>query len=500
LIYESYYPLGMHLKRCYPCRNQVAPGFSAEDPEDLPASRGGILPRAVLRTDRLFLTLHLTMKRYSLLFTLWIAAIPAVAVALDVRAYIEEADKLIVLGQLGLARAYLEPALIAPELHESERSRAYYIRGYSFADERLYVSARLDYNRALEFNPDNPGALVALGDLQRSGLGIEPNPEYALKLYEKSAKLGYTLGKVATGRAYLLGEGATRDVQVARRWLAEAASSGDANAMMHLGASFRLQDSPDADPQEAKAWYLKAAESGAAEAWLAVGFMHANGELGDRNLREALTWYRRAADLGLAAGQTLVGHAYLQGQGVSRNVAAATDWFEKAAAQGDSDAQVAVGFLFEAGEGKPADLEMALKWYRRAALAGNPEGMSRYASLMGGRSDPLSQREAVIWFRKLAAKNKDRANSAAWLLATSTHPDIRDGQEAVRLALVASDGNQKAAVMDTLAAAWAEAGDFNKAVEIQKQALALPDGQDPRHRPKMEQRLESYEKGRPWRE
>ncbi len=440
------------------------------------------------------------MKVVYLLCLVWLATFSPAVSALDVRVMIEKAVVLVDQGQPDLARSFLDPALIAPDLHESERSRAYYVRGFSFYDQRLYVSARLDYNRALEFNPDNPGALIALGDLHRGGLGIEKNLEYAFQLYEKAAKLGHAAGKVLTGRALLLGEGIKADLREARRWLAEAASEGDANAMLHLGASFRMKDSDQFDPEQAQAWYLKGAAAGATEGLINIGFMYAKGDFGAPNPIEAFRFYLQAAERGLAAAQTLVGFARLEGEGTRRNLLEATQWFEKAAAQGDPRAEVALGYLHEAGEGQPANRELALKWYRRAALAGDREGIERYAWMKAEDADLTSQREAVIWLKKLVPDDAAAANSAAWILATSTHAELRNGADAVRLAELAVQKSNVSANLDTLAAAHAESGNFDKAVEVQKDALAALTTAEARFKPEIEKRLAIYQEGRAWRE
>jgi tetratricopeptide (TPR) repeat protein len=65
------------------------------------------------------------------------------------------------------------------------------------------------------------------------------------------------------------------------------------------------------------------------------------------------------------------------------------------------------------------------------------------------------------------------ANALAWLLATCPDAKIRDGQEAVRLALKAVSIDRNAQNLDTLAAAQARKGDFKQAVETQQAALAL---------------------------
>jgi tetratricopeptide (TPR) repeat protein len=76
---------------------------------------------------------------------------------------------------------------------------------------------------------------------------------------------------------------------------------------------------------------------------------------------------------------------------------------------------------------------------------------------------------------RLDPANPDPLNNLAWLLAT--HPDaaFRDGPEAVRLAARAVEltRTNDVEVLDTLAAAHAEAGQFSQAVVVAQQALEL---------------------------
>lgn len=67
------------------------------------------------------------------------------------------------------------------------------------------------------------------------------------------------------------------------------------------------------------------------------------------------------------------------------------------------------------------------------------------------------------------------ANNLAWFLATASVPEARDGAEAVRLAerLRRQMQEDNPAVLDTLAAAYAEAGRFDEAVATVRQALQL---------------------------
>ena len=65
-------------------------------------------------------------------------------------------------------------------------------------------------------------------------------------------------------------------------------------------------------------------------------------------------------------------------------------------------------------------------------------------------------------------------NNLAWVLATSTVDDLRDGERAIVLAEKAADltDYKEAYILSTLASAYAEVGDFNKAIEWSEKAVA----------------------------
>jgi tetratricopeptide (TPR) repeat protein len=67
------------------------------------------------------------------------------------------------------------------------------------------------------------------------------------------------------------------------------------------------------------------------------------------------------------------------------------------------------------------------------------------------------------------------ANNYAWLLATSTEPSVRDGNEALKYALLVCKRSRWNcwAFLGTLAAAYAESSNFPKAIGWQTAALEL---------------------------
>lgn len=91
-------------------------------------------------------------------------------------------------------------------------------------------------------------------------------------------------------------------------------------------------------------------------------------------------------------------------------------------------------------------------------------------------------------------------NALAWLLATHRDGAVRNGPMAVQYAQVLCDrtGYRDGTALETLAAAFAEAGNFPRAVELEQRALRLKQ-QSGQSLDEPTRRLESYQKGRPLR-
>ncbi len=140
---------------------------------------------------------------------------------------------------------------------------------------------------------------------------------------------------------------------------------------------------------------------------------------------------------------------------------------------------------------------------------------------IGDHKKAIADYEAAIKLME-AEDEKDAAelaglmNNLAWVLATSPTDDVRNGKRAVELGVLAVKYGEEALaeattpeekkersiahILSTLAAAYAEVGDFDKA--IQWSTKSVNEGKKHEHHQldQLQKELDSYKKGEAWRE
>jgi len=157
-------------------------------------------------------------------------------------------------------------------------------------------------------------------------------------------------------------------------------------------------------------------------------------------------------------------------------------------------------FLLEQGQPNEALAEFQTALTIRQHYPPGEVGMATAWQALGNDGEALSH------WRKAHAMDPSNLNAtlgAAWLLATAPEGSVRNGREALLLAQSA-DSAQTAddpTVLDTLAAAYAENGEFARAITAATHALALASEKgDTQLATAIRTHLSIYQQNRPWRD
>jgi Flp pilus assembly protein TadD len=167
----------------------------------------------------------------------------------------------------------------------------------------------------------------------------------------------------------------------------------------------------------------------------------------------------------------------------------------------NSSAYNNLGFIFA----QKGDLDKAIDHYK-IALSLRPDHPRTLFNMGNALMLKGDTRGAVGNYKRafqLDPRLADLANTLAWILATNGDPMIRNGKEAVLYAEMAckDTGYKEAAILDTLAAAYAEAGRFSEAASTAQKAIEKAEkSQDKSVVEEMKKRLQLYQDGKAYHE
>ena len=123
---------------------------------------------------------------------------------------------------------------------------------------------------------------------------------------------------------------------------------------------------------------------------------------------------------------------------------------------------------------------------------------------LGRHADAIADYESAI--ENIPESEEDDKsgvlNNLSWVLSTSPADEVRNGKRALELGLKACELTKykKAHILSTLAAAYAEVGDFDKAVEWSTKAVELGGAEENEQLDQLKEELKSYNEKKPWRE
>ena len=313
-----------------------------------------------------------------------------------------------------------------------QRSRRYLARGMRHMQKGEFFEAVVEYKAAVEEDPTDVYAVVNRG---LAWLNLE-DFEMARADFDTGIQLNPECAVAYLGRSYLSLR--LQDESSARQDLTRALSllesSKETGAAVHSQRAYcylSLTDYVRAETESAAGLKLSPAN---VEAYSLRG----QARIGLRNWEGAIADFSEAIRIGPATSEMLGCRGY-----ASANLGRLAD------ARSDYEELV-----------------------RR-----DPTNLSAqcYLGYLIGRGDPFGARDH--YERLLAALPEEALvkNNFAWLLSTSPEALVRDGSRAVVLATAACELSEwkVAHYVGTLAAAFAEAGNCDRAVEMQTRACEL---------------------------
>ncbi len=335
---------------------------------------------------------------------------------------------------------------------------------WALAEKGEYAAAIPAWEEAVRLNPDDAKALMNLGAaLLRAG-----RPDEAIPRYRKALEIDpeYPEAEMNLGVA-LAGKGNSKEA-VEHYEKALALAPGNPEVHNDLGVALARMGKPE----QAIAHLRSALEANPDYPEVHNNLGAALAQAG--KLDEAITEFERAllTNPNSTEVHNNLGRALTQ----TRRFSEAIAHFERALEINPGSAEI------------HNSLGVALAWDRRVedaaahfkkALELDPGFTEAHSNLgdisyymMGNPSEAL-----VHWREVLRAQPNHPVvlNQTARLLATCPDNSIRNGAEAVALGERAAQlsGGREPAVLDTLAAAYAENGRFSEAIETAQRALAI---------------------------
>jgi len=175
------------------------------------------------------------------------------------------------------------------------------------------------------------------------------------------------------------------------------------------------------------------------------------------------------------------------------------DWFTRAAVQGHPAAQYELGRNLVRGQGCRVDKAKGLEWLSRSAANGVDQA-AETLGLLAYRNQSIEDKvRALEYFKQVDKLTPYAQIKMAWLLATSTEPEIADPKRAIA---IIDDLDQRlfwdeATQYQIKAAAYAALGNYEKAVDLQEDALDEAEDMDA-YVDEIKSHLASYKQRTKW--
>lgn len=253
------------------------------------------------------------------------------------------------------------------------------IRFYGPAELRDFDVARKYFDKSAKL--DYASSMPVIGSMCRDGLGGKKDLRTAAIWFKMSSEQGNAYSQFALGECYQNGWGLDKDLQQALLLYRSSAEKEYIPAMRNLGKAFAEGIGVDQNDEIALKWYEKAAQYNDVEAFYQLGVFYRDGRVVKQNIESALNYFNKASSKGHVLAKREIAQIFYNGQGVERDYDIAAAWFMKAAEAGDQAAQFNVGVMLEKGQGLSRSKNEAISWYKEAARQGHTSSQKRLIQL-----------------------------------------------------------------------------------------------------------------------
>jgi TPR repeat protein len=207
--------------------------------------------------------------------------------------------------------------------------------------------AASDITTAIRFCKIASAARIAPAALRRAlyqlGRAYAANQQWAeaVSAYRKAADKASTSAMVELGVMFATGLGVPKDESQARSLFERAAEAGNPRGVTNL-AALADRGSVPPDPVKTRSLLAKAAESNSPEAQYQLGLMVADGIGGPKDDAAARALFEKAAAQDHPGALLRMGEFTQSGRGGPKDSSAAKGYYERAAALGNEDAKAAL--------------------------------------------------------------------------------------------------------------------------------------------------------------
>lgn len=297
------------------------------------------------------------------------------------------------------------------------------------------------------------------------------------------AKRGDTAAQAAIG-AFLASQNRPKD---AIDWLRASSRAGNLIASSVLAQLYWQKATTAKDPEEKQQAldevlenYLHAIALGSTDAMYELAVLYLNNHYGEENRASGITLLTQAAATEHSDAAIYLAHVYYSGEGVDQDLDQARNYYVLASELDNNFARRSYArFLLDRTIEQDPD-PRALVWLEELADDGDAEAMLLLGNFHArGVGTDQNFRKAVSWYKKAVKSSPENAsivNEVAWTLTVSHLDDLKrsDYARSIMDTMMSAnaDARGRPEYLDTWAAAYAAEGDFDRAIELQEDALA----------------------------